>query len=95
MIQTLVLVHRTLQLFFALFETETSTDIRRLLFVLVVPVLSLLVLFILLLVLFALLGARVRWKLDKVGILSQGSAPKQIAMSGLTDHIQRPLIVIL
>jgi uncharacterized membrane protein len=75
MIQILVLVHRTLQLFFALFETESRADIRGLLFVLVVPVLSLLVLFILLLVLFALLVG-VRWKLDKVGVLSKRSIPK-------------------
>lgn len=71
MIQILILVHRTLQFLFPLFETQPCADVRWLLFVLLFLVLSLLVLFILLLVLFALLRACVSRKLDEVGVLSR------------------------
>jgi len=71
MIQILILVHRTLQLLFPLFETEPRAHVHWLLFRLLSLMLSLLVLFILLLILFALLLTCVGRKLDKVGILSR------------------------
>jgi hypothetical protein len=77
-IQILVLVHRTLQFLFPLFQTEADAGIRCVLLVLIFLVLSLLILLVLLFVLFAFLCSSFSRKFDEVGVLSSGQ-------SGSTD----------